>query len=189
MGKVLRTTRFSIAAMVGLTALLTLGCAKQNDPDIAEWGNYEGQYPRSGALIASAKEGLAWTPLLNTRRVRAELKSLLPADVLSELEQMSVESPVEQPEAGFLYAYVCEAHNCPHSGELLIDIKNEKFAVVVYRIDESQDHAIPTCYSNHVKSLGEFPVSVLERLSLANIAKVKPDVAPSGFPCQSNKNG
>lgn len=166
-----------------LMAGLLGGCSKSADPDIKEWGNYEGQYPRSGALEASAKAQQAWTPLFHTARVQQELGRLLPPDVLEEFTALSVEAPIEQPEVGFLYAYVCEAHNCPHSAEVVIDIQNKKFAVIMYRIDESKDRAIATCYSNHIKSLGEFPARVLASLSLANIAAVTPELSLETFSC------
>lgn len=167
--------------MMGAALFVLMGCDKQERAGTAsnnasEWQDYVGKYPISGLSPAPA--------FLSRPDVTEAIQANLPPDVLNEYSTLLVESPIEEPEKGFLLMHLCEAHNCPHGVDIVFAVDTKEVAMVFYRVDGSDAPAKITCYSKAYKTLGELPESVRTPLAAHTIASVVPSLMVENIPCE-----
>ena len=183
-------TRSRTLALSCMFALALTSCGEKKPPleaqpisGAVDWLRYVGHYPWSADV-----EQPYGMPFLQVGQVKDAIAQILPASVLEEIGEMTVETPITQSADGYLLVHICQPHNCPHAFELIVDTRNLDVTGIIYRPGDSLDDEMDvTCYSLTVNSLGKFPKALRDSLSLAQIATVDKTLDVSKFPCRSKQ--
>ena len=125
-----------------------------------DWQRYIGQYPRS-ADLGQQPYG---TPLLLMPAIQTAMARAFAPEILAEIASLTVETPIESLDSDYLHVHLCEAHNCPHAVDLLIDVTNLRMTLLVHQVMVDPPSKATSCYSNQVSRLGELADGVKTQL-------------------------
>lgn len=155
----------SANAPAAATATATSTPALPDASDI-NWGLYLGQYPRDSDAPQPYSTAFLQLPYIAEAIARA-----LPAQAVMELAQLQLEVPITSPAPGYLQVHLCEAHNCGHAVDLLVNTQQLLVTAVFYQPIENPPSMVIPCHSNQVTRVGGLPLAVQQALSLRIIAE------------------